>query len=140
VTGALTARRRGRSSSLAAVSTSTRGRRRCCHLLASRLGHCTVWDSVIARLLPDVRVVRYDCRGYGASPAPHAEFSGSHRPPNGHVGAGIPAAHIVGHSGGAATELGLALDTPAAVRSLVLIAPGVSDYPWPERYDYFVSF
>ena len=55
-----------------------------------------------------------------------------------HLAAG-PAV-IVGHSGGGGTALGLALSDPERVQALVLISPGVPDYPWPQDDPYVSEF
>lgn len=47
---------------------------------------------------------------------------------------------LVGHSDGGGTAIGLALADPARVRGLVLLAPGVHDYPWPPDDPYFKQF
>lgn len=109
-------------------------------LLHPDWGDSTIWDGVTARLPAPTRVIRYDRRGYGRSPAPVAKFSAL-----GDLIAiaeqlGVAGAVVVGHSGGGATALDLALARPERVRSLVLVAPGVSGYPWPEDDSYFVEF
>ena len=55
-----------------------------------------------------------------------------------HVGA--PRATLVGHSGGGGTALGLAVARPDRVSALVLLAPGVQDYPWPTDDPYNAEF
>ena len=40
---------------------------------------------------------------------------------------------LIGHSGGGGTAIGLALADQARVCGLLLLAPGVQDYPWPPR-------
>jgi pimeloyl-ACP methyl ester carboxylesterase len=52
----------------------------------------------------------------------------------------VSAAVVVGHSGGGGTALGLAIAEPERVSALVLLAPGVPDYPWPEDDRYFAEF
>jgi len=47
---------------------------------------------------------------------------------------------IVGHSGGGGTALSLALSDPERVASLILIAPGTPDYPWPQEDPYLGEF
>jgi len=44
---------------------------------------------------------------------------------------------LVGHSGGGATAIGLALAQPQRVRRLLLLAPGAPGYPWPMDDPYF---
>lgn len=95
-------------------------------------GNADIWSPLIG-LLPDCyRVIRYDDRGFGRSPAAAAPYT--------KVGdlcavldhAGVGSAIIAGHSGGGGTAVGLALSDPDRVRSLILIAPGLPDYPWPQ--------
>jgi 3-oxoadipate enol-lactonase len=52
----------------------------------------------------------------------------------------VAQAALVGHSGGGAPAIGLALSQTARVRSLVLVAPGVEDYPWPQDDPYLPDF
>ena len=40
---------------------------------------------------------------------------------------------------GGGPAIGLALAEPARVAALILVAPGVQDYPWPENDPYFVE-
>lgn len=99
-----------------------------------------IWSPLIGLLDGRCRVIRYDDRGYGRSPAPSVPFTRladlravlDHR--------GIAAALVVGHSGGGGTALGLALSDPERVASLILIAPGVPDYPWPQDDPYMAEF
>jgi pimeloyl-ACP methyl ester carboxylesterase len=44
---------------------------------------------------------------------------------------GVPAAHFVGLSQGAATAIDATLAAPHRVRTLTLVAPGLSGYGWP---------
>ncbi|HEX3786966.1 MAG TPA: alpha/beta fold hydrolase [Pseudonocardiaceae bacterium] len=100
-------------------------------MLHPNWGDSTIWAPVIDLLPASVRVIRFDARGYGRSPSATGPFT--------QVGDAIgildrlavSAAIVVGHSGGGATALSLALSRPDAVRALVLVAPGVDGYPWP---------
>jgi 3-oxoadipate enol-lactonase len=95
-------------------------------------GNADIWSPLIG-LLPDrYRVIRYDDRGFGRSPAAAAPYTKvadlcavlDH--------ADVESAVIAGHSGGGGTAVGLALSDPDRARSLILIAPGLPDYPWPQ--------
>jgi 3-oxoadipate enol-lactonase len=109
-------------------------------LLHPGWGNADIWLPMLQRLPPGYRVIRYDARGYGRSPAPSAPFT--------QLGdliavvehAGIEHVVPVAHSGGGGTALGLALTDPGRVRSMILLAPGVQDYPWPEDDPYFARF
>jgi 3-oxoadipate enol-lactonase len=98
------------------------------------------WAGVASRLAGQYRIISYDARGYGASPPPQAPFS--------QLGdlvavleqVGVPRAALVGHSGGGGTALGLAVNHPERVSALVLLAPGVQDYPWPMDDPYNTEF
>jgi 3-oxoadipate enol-lactonase len=94
------------------------------------------WLPVLDRLPARYRVIRYDVRGYGCSPAPAAAFTqlGDLAAVLGDRGADDVL--LVGHSGAGGTAIGLALADPARVRGLLLLAPGVPDYPWPEDDPY----
>jgi pimeloyl-ACP methyl ester carboxylesterase len=85
-------------------------------------------------------VIRYDDRGFGRSPAPAVPFTrlADLRAVLDHTAAPTPV--IVGHSGGGGTVLSLALSDPERVASLVLIAPGAPDYPWPQEDPYLDEF
>jgi 3-oxoadipate enol-lactonase len=108
-------------------------------LLHPGWGDSTIWDPMMGRLTGTYRVIRYDTRGYGRSPAPVAAYTqlGDLTAVLDHLG--VARAAIVGHSGGGGTAIGLALAEPARVAALVLVAPGVQDYPWPEDDPYFVE-
>jgi 3-oxoadipate enol-lactonase len=90
-----------------------------------------IWDPLIPLLRGRYRVIRYDLRGFGRSSPPMQPFTrlGDLRALLDHFG--IEEAVAVGHSGGGGTALGLAVCHPGRVRGLVLVAPGIHDYPWP---------
>jgi 3-oxoadipate enol-lactonase len=98
------------------------------------------WAGVAQRLAGRYRIISYDTRGFGASPPPRAPYTqlGDLLTVLGHFG--LPRATLVGHSGGGGTVLGLALAHPDRVSSLVLLAPGVQDYPWPADDPYNTEF
>src|ERR1700721_4377079 len=99
-----------------------------------------IWTPVMGRLAARFRLIRYDDRGVGRSPAPDVPFTrlADLRAVLDH--AGPDRAVIVGHSGGGGTALALALDDPERVAALVLVAPGAPDYPWPQDDPYVGEF
>ena len=109
-------------------------------LLHPGWGDSSIWEPMLESLAPRYRVIRYDTRGFGRSPAPVAPFT--------QLGdliavldqRGVTDVTLVAHSGGGGTALGLALAQPARVRRLLLLAPGVQDYPWPLEDPYFTEF
>jgi 3-oxoadipate enol-lactonase len=88
-----------------------------------------VWPS----LTENFRVIRYDVRGYGRSPAATQEYTllGDLLSVLDHFGVGQ--VHLVGCSMGGATAVEMALADPGRARSLTLLAPGINGYPWPEN-------
>lgn len=98
------------------------------------------WAGVASRLADRYRIICYDARGYGASPPPQAPYTqlGDLVTVLDHFG--LPRAALVGHSGGGGTAVGVALTHPDRVSTLVLLAPGVPDYPWPMDDPYNVEF
>jgi len=103
-------------------------------------GDSSIWDGVVSRLPESARTVRYDAPGYGRSPAPTGPFTALADLIAVLDLLDIKEAIVVGHSGGAATAVGLALAQPERVRSLILVAPGIGDYPWPDDDPYIAAF
>jgi 3-oxoadipate enol-lactonase len=102
-------------------------------LLHPGIGDSRIWEPVLPALAASYRVIRYDARGYGRSPAPRVTFS---------LLADLAAVidwyrldrvAMVGCSQGGGSALGLALQQPARVSALVLLCPGVPGFPWPEE-------
>jgi 3-oxoadipate enol-lactonase len=109
-------------------------------LLHPGWGDSSIWLPVMDTLAPRCRVIRYDTRGFGKSPAPAAPFSQLGDLAAVLENCGPARVMLVGHSGGGSTAIGLALADPARVRGLLLLAPGVHDYPWPSDDPYFRQF
>jgi 3-oxoadipate enol-lactonase len=98
-----------------------------------------VLDSL--NLLPGrFRIVRYDIRGYGRSPAPVAAFTQLADLIAVLDYLDVAQAALVAHSGGGGPAIGLALAQPARVGPLILAAPGIRDYPWPPEDPYGAEF
>jgi 3-oxoadipate enol-lactonase len=106
-------------------------------LLHAGVADRRVWDAVVEPLAGGgYDVIRYDMRGYGRSaPAtePHSLVADALAVLD---AAGVDAAHFVGLSQGAATGVDTALAAPDRVRSLTLVAPGLSGYEWPRLPGY----
>lgn len=98
------------------------------------------WAGVASRLADRYRIICYDARGYGASPPPRAPYTQLGDLVTVLDHAGVRRATMVGHSGGGGTTIGLALAHPDRVSALVLLAPGVPDYPWPMDDPYNTEF
>ena len=101
-------------------------------LLHAGVADRRVWDDVIGPLAAaGHHVIRYDMRGYGRSApatAPHSLVADALLVLD---AAGVGSAHFVGLSQGAATSVDTAIAHPNRVRSLTLVAPGLSGYEWP---------
>jgi pimeloyl-ACP methyl ester carboxylesterase len=109
-------------------------------LLHPGWGDSSIWDRVTEQIPLPARVIRTDVRGYGRSPASSGPFT--------LVGdvvdildrLAVATAIVVGHSGGGATAISVALSRPDRVCSLLLVAPGVDGYPWPQGDPYLARF
>jgi pimeloyl-ACP methyl ester carboxylesterase len=98
-------------------------------LLHPGVGDSRIWEGLLPALTPKYRVIRYDVRGFGRSPAPEVKFS---LLPDlvavlDHFG--VERAAFVGCSQGGASALGLAVEEPSRVAALVLLCPGVPGAP-----------
>jgi 3-oxoadipate enol-lactonase len=94
-----------------------------------------VWDLTVPALLDaGYRVIRYDAPGYGLSPLPPEPYSMVEIARRVLDQTRSGPVHWVGLSGGAATGADLALAEPSLVRSLSLVAPGISGYEWPSTH------
>lgn len=112
-------------------------------LLHPGWGDSRIWDSMLAvagQPAGRCRFIRYDVRGFGRSPAPAAPYT---------LLADLIAvldylevdqAVLVGHSMGGGTAIGFALAFPQRVSGLILVAPGIGDYPWPPEDPYGTEF
>jgi 3-oxoadipate enol-lactonase len=92
-----------------------------------------VWDAALSTLVAaGYRVIRYDLPGYGLSPRPVQPPSFVSVALDVLTATEVGSAHWIGLSQGAATGVDLALAHPDRIRSLALIAPGMSGYEWPD--------
>ena len=104
-------------------------------LLHPGVGDSRIWEPVLPGLAASGRLIRYDARGFGRSPAPTVKFTllADLIAVLDHLG--LDRVAIVGCSQGGGSALGLAVEHPARVSALVLLCPGVPGYRWPEQPD-----
>jgi 3-oxoadipate enol-lactonase len=104
-------------------------------LLHPGIGDSRIWEPLLPALTESYRVIRYDARGYGRSPAPAVKFTLltdliavlDHY--------GLDRVAIVGCSQGGGSGLALTLEQPARVSALVLLCPGIPGFAWPDEPD-----
>jgi pimeloyl-ACP methyl ester carboxylesterase len=109
-------------------------------LLHPGIGDSRIWEPLLPALTGRYRVIRYDARGWGRSPAPTAKFTLltdlivvlDHF--------GVTRTPIVGCSQGGGSALGLALAQPDRVSALVLLCPGIPGYEWPDDPEIEAAF
>jgi 3-oxoadipate enol-lactonase len=104
-------------------------------LLHPGVGDSRIWEPVLPELTASHRVIRYDARGFGRSPAPTVKFSLLADLVTVLDYYGLGRVAIVGCSQGGASALVLAIGQPARVSALVLLCPGVPGYSYPEEPD-----
>ena len=104
-------------------------------LLHPGVGDSRIWDPVLAALTAKYRVIRYDTRGFGQSPAPSVKFSLLRDLVAVLDHYGVQRAAFVGCSQGGASSLGLALAQaqPELVSALVLLCPAIPGFPYPDE-------
>ncbi|WP_328427020.1 alpha/beta fold hydrolase [Streptomyces sp. NBC_00443] len=98
-------------------------------LLHSGVGDSRMWEPVLPGLAAGrLRVIRYDARGFGRSPAPTGSYTqlDDLRSVLDHFE--LPRVVLVGSSMGARTAIDLALSDPGQVAALGLLVPGVNGY------------
>ncbi|MEU4213366.1 alpha/beta hydrolase [Streptomyces sp. NPDC026206] len=98
-------------------------------LLHPGIGDSRIWDTVGPRLAQRQRVIRYDVRGYGRSPAPTAQYSLVEDLVAVLNHFELSRVVLAGSSMGAATAVSLALSDPSRVAALALLCPGVTGCP-----------
>jgi pimeloyl-ACP methyl ester carboxylesterase len=102
-------------------------------MLHPGVGDSRIWEPVLAPLAGKYRVLRYDTRGFGRSPAPAVKFSLLRDLSAVLDHFGVARAAFVGCSQGGATSLGLTLAQPERVSALVLLCPGIPGFPMTDK-------
>jgi 3-oxoadipate enol-lactonase len=104
-------------------------------LLHPGVGDSRIWDPVLPALAQTYRVIRYDTRGFGQSPAPTVKYWLLRDLAAVLDHFGLERVAIVGCSQGGASALGLALQQPLRVPALVLLCPGIPGIPLDDDSD-----
>jgi pimeloyl-ACP methyl ester carboxylesterase len=102
-------------------------------LIHAGVANRSMWDDQVAALRDAYRVIRYDTRGFGETETEAVEFSN-----RADIAAlldhlGEKAAHVVGLSRGGQIALDFAIESPDRVRSLTVVAGGISGYESPDE-------
>jgi pimeloyl-ACP methyl ester carboxylesterase len=93
-------------------------------------GTSSWWEPTLARVPAGLRGIAFDLRGRGRTRGPDSSYTIAALAEDlaGFARAlGLPPMHVVGHSLGSAVAMQLALDHPALVRSLAVVAPAWVD-------------
>ncbi len=102
-------------------------------LLHEGVGDARMWDPIWDELTASFRAIRYEVRGFGRSPEPSEKFTLLADAQSVLDQLGVGSCHVAGCSMGGLTALEFALAQPDRVRALVLLAPGIGGYPYPEQ-------
>lgn len=102
-------------------------------LVHGGFGDRRMWDHQFQSLADDFRVVRYDHRGFGGSPAPDKAYSPVDDLVRLMDHLQIRRAHLVGNSLGGALVLDFALLHPERVNRAVVVASGANGYPYEDK-------
>lgn len=102
-------------------------------LVHGGFGDRRMWDRQFQSLADDFRVVRYDHRGFGGSPAPDKAYSPVDDLLRLMDHLQIRRAHLVGNSLGGALVLDFALLHPERVNRVVVVASGANGYPYEDK-------
>lgn len=102
-------------------------------LIHAGVANRSMWDAQVEALKDGYRVIRYDTRGYGETETEPVPFSN-----RADIAAlldrlGEAAAHVVGLSRGGVIALDFAIERPDRVRSLTVVAGGISGYESPDE-------
>jgi pimeloyl-ACP methyl ester carboxylesterase len=101
-------------------------------LIHGGFGDRRMWDDQFSVLARDYRVLRYDHRGFGRSPAPDTTYSPVRDLIQLLDRAEMDRAHIVGNSLGGALAITFGILHPERVRSLTVVASGADGFRYPQ--------
>lgn len=119
----------------ATICGETRGENPALVLLHGLGGTRATWDRVVAALPPGMPLLRYDLRGFGASPMDEeVEFSHADDLLAVLDSQGIGKAAVAGLSLGGATATNFAIDHPERVERLILVSPALVGWEWSKEW------
>jgi pimeloyl-ACP methyl ester carboxylesterase len=101
-------------------------------LIHPGVGDSRIWDGLMPTLTSAYRVIRYDARGFGRSPAPSESFVLFDDLLTVLDHYGLDRVAVVGCSQGGDCAIALAVTQPARVSALVLLCPGITGYQLPD--------
>ena len=96
-------------------------------------GDRRMWDGQFDEFAKKYRVIRYDHRGFGKSPAPESAYSPVQDLLDLLDQLKIDRAHIVGNSMGGSLGIDFTLEHPSRVLSLTVVASGPNGVPVPQE-------
>ena len=96
--------------------------------------HRVTWDAQFAEFSKECRVIRYDRRGFGKSPAPTGQYSNIEDLYTLFKELKIDAAIIMGMSAGGGLSIDFTLEYPEMVKALILVGAVVSGYEYTEHF------
>jgi pimeloyl-ACP methyl ester carboxylesterase len=96
--------------------------------------HRETWNLQFDDLAKDHRVIRYDRRGYGKSPAPEEPFSAVEDLDEVFEALGVKQAMLIGMSAGARLAVDYTLAYPRKVSALILVGPVVSGMDFTNHF------
>lgn len=97
-------------------------------LIHAGIAHLGMWDAQMEAFSKHFRVIRYDVRGYGATPDPPGEYTDFDELKMLLDSLGVRRAHLIGISNGGRIALDFAVTHPAMVERLIVVAPGLSGF------------
>lgn len=101
-------------------------------LIHPGVGDSRIWDGLMPELTASYRVIRYDARGFGRSPAPTESFVLFDDLLTVLDHYGLDRVAVVGCSQGGDCAIALAVTRPSRVSALVLLCPGITGFPMPD--------
>lgn len=101
-------------------------------LLHAGVSERHMWDAQWSWLPESHRTVRWDWRGYGTTPHVPGPFSYAEDVRAVLDALGIERATLIGCSFGGAAAIQVAIQHPKRVERLVVVAPGIPGYQWPD--------